>query len=53
LAAALGISADVPRVAAAEVFRVIGGLAAAQGTASTALLALTGRIPLPADYSVL
>jgi hypothetical protein len=53
LAAALGISADVPRVAAAEVFAVIGGLAAAQGTASTALLALTGRVPLPAGYSVL
>jgi uncharacterized protein (TIGR03083 family) len=53
LAAALGVSADIPRGAAAEVFAVIGGLAAAQGTASAALLALTGRVPLPAGYSVL
>jgi len=53
LAAALGVTADVPREAVAEAFAVIGGLAAAQGTASAALLALTGRRPLPADYSVL
>ena len=53
LAAALGISATVPSAAVAEVFSVIGGLAAAQGTASAALLALTGRVPLPANYSVL
>ena len=53
LAAALGISADVPRVAVAEVFATIGGLATAQGSASIALLALTGRVPLPAGYSVL
>ncbi|MEN0138549.1 MAG: maleylpyruvate isomerase N-terminal domain-containing protein [Rhodococcus sp. (in: high G+C Gram-positive bacteria)] len=53
LAAALGVSADVPREAVAETFAVIGGLAAVQGTASAALLALTGRLPLPAGYSVL
>ena len=53
LAAALGVSADVPRRAAADAFAVVGGLAAAQGTASAALLAMTGRLPLPAGYSVL
>ncbi|MDQ2849060.1 MAG: maleylpyruvate isomerase N-terminal domain-containing protein [Actinomycetota bacterium] len=53
LAAALGVSAEVPQRAVAEAFAVIGGLAAAQGTASAALLALTGRLALPADYSVL
>ncbi|GCE43593.1 maleylpyruvate isomerase N-terminal domain-containing protein [Rhodococcus sp. USK10] len=53
LAATLGVSADVPHDAVAETFAVIGGLAAAQGTASAALLALTGRLPLPAGYSVL
>ncbi|AZI56876.1 hypothetical protein EH165_00520 [Nakamurella antarctica] len=53
LAAALGVTADVPQAAAAEAFAVIGGLAAAQGTASAALLALTGRSSLPAGYSVL
>lgn len=53
LAAALGVTADVPREAAAAAFAVIGGLAAAQGTASAALLALTGRRPLPVGYSVL
>lgn len=52
LAAALGVSAEVPRAAAAETFAVIGGLAAAQGKASTALLALTGRAALTAGYSV-
>jgi hypothetical protein len=53
LAAALGVSADVPQDAVADAFTVIGGLAAVQGTASAALLALTGRLPLPAGYSVL
>ncbi|BAH48704.1 maleylpyruvate isomerase N-terminal domain-containing protein [Rhodococcus opacus] len=53
LAAALGVDADVPREAVAETFAVIGGLAAVQGTAPAALLALTGRSPLPAGYSVL
>ena len=52
LAAALGVSADVPRVAAAETFAVVGGLAAAQGRASAALLALTGRRALTAGYSI-
>lgn len=53
LAAALGVSADVPKGAVADAFAVIGGLAAVQGTASATLLALTGRLPLPAGYSVL
>ena len=53
LAAALGVSADVPQGAVANTFAVIGGLAAAQGTAHAALLALTGRSALPAGYSVL
>ena len=53
LATALGVTADVPRGAVADAFAVIGGLAAVQGTASAALLALTGRRPLPAGYSVL
>lgn len=53
LAAALGVSADVPRSAAADAFAVVGDLAAAQGTASAALLALTGRRALPAGYSLL
>ncbi|HET8589984.1 MAG TPA: maleylpyruvate isomerase N-terminal domain-containing protein [Nakamurella sp.] len=53
LAAALGVPAAVPPDAAAETFALIGGLAAAQGTASSALLALTGRRPLPTGYSVL
>lgn len=52
LAAALGVSADVPRAAAADTFAVVGGLAVAQGWASEALLALTGRRVLPAGYSV-
>jgi len=53
LAAALSVSANVPPGAVADAFAVIGGLAAAQGTASEALLALTGRLRLPAGYSVL
>lgn len=53
LAAALGVPAELPRDAAAEAFAVIGGLATAHGTASAALLALTGRSPLPTGYSVL
>lgn len=53
LAAALGVSADVPYDAVVETFAVIGGLAAARGTASATLLALTGRLPLPAGFSVL
>lgn len=53
VAAALGVSADVPHNAVGGAFAVIGGLAAAQGTASAALLALTGRLPLPAGFSVL
>ena len=53
LAAALGVSADVQQAAAADAFAIIGALAAVQGTASTALLALTGRLRLPAGYSVL
>jgi hypothetical protein len=53
LAAALGVPAAVPPDAAAETFALIGGLAAAQGTASSALLALTGRGPLPTGFSVL
>lgn len=53
LAAALGVSADVPHDAVADAFAVIGGLAGAKGTASAALLALTGRLPLPTGYSVL
>jgi len=52
LAAALGLSTAVPPAAAADTFGVIGGLAAAQGTASAALLALTGRRSLTAAYSV-
>nr|MDQ2709401.1 maleylpyruvate isomerase N-terminal domain-containing protein [Actinomycetota bacterium] len=52
LAGALGVSADVPRSPAADTFAVVGGLAAAQGRASAALLALTGRRVLPAGYSV-
>jgi len=53
LAAAFGVSADVPQVAVADAFTVIGGLAAVQGTSSAALLALTCRLALPAGYSVL
>jgi uncharacterized protein (TIGR03083 family) len=53
LAAALGVSVEIPRVAAADTFAVIGGLAAAQGTAPAALLALTGRVTLPSAFSVL
>jgi uncharacterized protein (TIGR03083 family) len=53
LAAALGVNVDVPPAAVADAFTVIGGLTAAQGTAPAALLALTGRRPLPAGYSVL
>ena len=53
LAAAPGVSADVPQVAVADTFAVIGALAAVQETASAALLASTGRHPLPAGYSVL
>ncbi|MGI8752697.1 MAG: hypothetical protein ACR2MN_10375 [Acidimicrobiales bacterium] len=52
LAAALGVSTAVPRAAAADTFAVIGLLAAAQGTASAALLALTGRRSLTAGYSI-
>jgi hypothetical protein len=52
LAAALGVSATVPPAASADTFAVIGRLAAAQGTASAALLALTGRRSLTAGYSI-
>ncbi len=52
LAAALGVSTAVPPAAAADTFAVIGRLAAAQGTASAALLALTGRRSLTAGYSI-
>lgn len=51
LAAALGVSADVAPWAVADAFAVIGALGAVQGTASAALLALTGRRPLPAGSS--
>ncbi len=53
LAVALGVSADVPPGPAADALAIIGGLARSPGTASAALLALTGRRPLPAGYSVL
>lgn len=53
LAAALGVNVDVPPAAAADAFAVIGGLAAAHGTACAALLALTGRRALTTGYSVI
>ncbi len=51
LAAALGVSVHVPRAAAADTFAVVGDLAAVQGRAFAALLALTGRRALTAGYS--
>ena len=53
LAAALGVPARVPASAAAETLAVVGGVAAADGRADEVLLALTGRRPLRADFSVL
>jgi hypothetical protein len=53
LAAALDLDAAVPTDAAAASFAVLGALAAGQGSAAPALLALTGRRPLPPGYSLM
>jgi len=53
LAAALHLDPTVPPDAAAVTFTVLGALAAAQGSAAPALLALTGRRPLPPGYSLM
>ena len=53
LTAALHLDPAVPTDAAAASFAVLGALAAGQGSAAPALLALTGRRPLPPGYSLM
>lgn len=53
LAAALHLDPTVPPDAAAATFTVLGALAAAQGSTAPALLALTGRRPLPRGFSLM
>jgi uncharacterized protein (TIGR03083 family) len=53
LAAALGVPAALPAVAAAEALRLVADLALAEGRAGPLLLAATGRTGLPAAFSVL
>lgn len=53
LSAALHREAAVPPDAAAATFAVLGALAAADASAAPALLALTGRRPLPPGYSLM
>lgn len=53
LARALGLPLEVPAGAAAETAAVIARVAATDGAAGDLLLALTGRAPLPAGFSVL
>jgi uncharacterized protein (TIGR03083 family) len=53
LAAAIGAQVEPPREALALAFELAAELAARSGQAGTALLALTGRRPLPDGYSVL
>ncbi len=53
LATALHLDPAVPPDAAATTFAVLGALAAAESSAAPALLALTGRRPLPPGYSLM
>lgn len=53
LAAALGVEASVPPEAAQVTFAVLGSLAVASNSTAPALLALTGRQPLPPGYSLM
>lgn len=53
LAAALDQPIAVPPDAAAATFAVLGSLAAADGSAGPALLALTGRPPLAPGFSLM
>lgn len=53
LAAAVGVEADVPLEVARIAFAALGELAASESSAATALLALTGRRPLPEGYSLM
>lgn len=53
LAAALDLEVAVPADTAQIAFAALGSLAAAYGSAASALLALTGRRPLPQGYSLM
>ncbi len=53
LATALGVPLDVPATAAAQALHLIAELAIAGGLAGPLLLGATGRLGLPAGYSVL
>lgn len=53
LAAALGVPAQVPELAARESVRLLGALAARAGQAGPLLLAATGRRGLPSGFTVL
>ncbi|MEV0608159.1 maleylpyruvate isomerase N-terminal domain-containing protein [Polymorphospora rubra] len=53
LATALGVPVEVPATAAAQALRVVADLAATDGLAGPLLLAATGRVGLPAGFSVL
>jgi uncharacterized protein (TIGR03083 family) len=53
LAAALGLAVDPPAEAAASALQLAGLLVREQGATVDVLLALTGRRPLPAGFTVL
>lgn len=53
LCRALDLPLDVPELPARQALALIGGLAAWDGVAGAALLALTGRGPLPDGFSVM
>jgi hypothetical protein len=53
LAAALGVPPDLSPRAAAQALHLVAELAAESGRAAPLLLAATGRLGLPAGYSVL
>ena len=53
LAMVLGMPLDVPATAAAQALTIVADLAVADGLAGPLLLAATGRLGLPAGFSVL
>jgi uncharacterized protein (TIGR03083 family) len=53
LATALGLPLEVPASAAAQSLRIVADLAVADGRSAPLLLGATGRVGLPAGYSVL
>jgi uncharacterized protein (TIGR03083 family) len=53
LAAAIGVAAEPPAAAADVALRLVGEIAVRTGKAAPVLLALTGRGPLPAGFSMM